>query len=276
MAVNMEPTGERIYDPFSGEERDAFPGEVVDPKNETTMQRLMRQEEEKFLEMFRVVKETGEMSEDEMNAIRKAGRILAEQKRKEYLEQIKSNPAVILRSILVPLLPKFETNAINTGLRDLDGKIRKVKSAVTAAQSSDRVAGKELRPTSTYINIEINKENRSDRIIDTYYGDGIGTRTDISEPDAIKILQEMQALPSEDSLTINRIRGIIKAANNEAGSGKPRLEGVSVYNLAALRPGLEGVFVNLMCTNNGSIFGLNIRGDINAWVRILEAEGISG
>lgn len=85
MVQEIPPSGDKVFDPNLGEERDAFPGEIVSPGEEKTLNRLMREANEVFRNQFDPVIKTGQLNEDEINAIQKAANIKAELKRRKYL-----------------------------------------------------------------------------------------------------------------------------------------------------------------------------------------------
>lgn len=254
VAEQIEPTGQKVFDPFLGQERDAFPGEVVSPEEEKIMQRLMREGEERFGEIYSAVKDTGEMSEEEMNAVLKAGKVYAQVKRREYLEAIRQNPANILRNILDSLKGKveYDTQYLDMALDSLKENVQSLIKGVENNRAAARAAGRPITETVNYIpNPPYSTENSFVKID---RGNNTGEARSLFNQSVLDILRETDALPGENISSLIQLLGVIRGSGNRAGSGKPYIENYQGFGsssnrkidgLSATKPGLVGITFNV-------------------------------
>lgn len=261
--TDFEPPSDRVYDPDLGEERDAFPDEVVNPEEEKAMQRLMRQGEEEFKKLYDEVAQSGQMSEDELNAILKAGKIKAERERQRYLEAIRSNPANIIADIFKKFDPQSDPR-IQTTIVGLNQQVTSVTNNVNTAKSTDKIAGRDIQPTANYIPLAIS-ELRS--LIATY-------ETNLDNPKVLQILNELGVLPTPEPISINQLFDIVRQANNKEESGKPYMSAENaIRGFPSKQPGLEGITVGVERNINlgsSSKEYIDIFGDTQTWARIID------
>lgn len=276
--TDFEPPSDRVYDPYLGEERDAFPGEVVKPEEEKTMQRLMRQGEEEFKRLYAEVAQSGQLSQVELNGILKAGKIRAERERQKYLEAIRSNPANIIGNILRNLDPQAD-RSIFVSLNRLDSSIREVSEEVEEGRSTDKMGGRGLGSTVDYVGRVLDRRGFNGAVIASYQS---SQNILIDEDKVTKMLKELGAFPSPEITTASQLCKIIREAGNKAGSGKPVYDGrpdfnriVQAKDIPANAPGLEGVTVRLSFVNLSTpeVRNIYIQGTPQAWARIVDIGG---
>lgn len=230
---------DQLFDPYLGKERDAFPGEVVSPAEESTLQRLMREGKEEFGRIYESVRQTGKLTEDELNALLKAGEVNAEIKRQEYLEAIRSNPASILQRVLI------EANALGTVngrfcLQNIDESVKRVIRSVDSSISASSVANAPQSTTEEYIERALGKGNISARF----------TALIVKEPDdysiAVSAIDRLKLIPGEVTDLFD-LRATVSNANNAPASNLPYYNANinTVFGLRPKLPGLEGVTVSI-------------------------------
>lgn len=244
--ADLEPTGEKVYDPNLGKERDAFPGEIIPPEQEKTLNRVMRGGEEEFRKVYEAVAKTGRLTTEELNAVLKAGKINAEIKRQEYLKAIRENPANIISEIFRGFKPG-QNLAANRALRELDGFVQDKTRILEIARATDKTAGRDIKPTQEYAE-QVLRDFDSRRM--TVYSRTNFNITEGFNDSCRKLLIELDALPSEDIKSISQLVQSVLNSNNTSDSGKPYLQSgqktdfIYINNLSAQRPGLEGVYIN--------------------------------
>lgn len=260
---------QRVFDPDLGKERDAFPGEIVAPEEEKTLQRLMREGRNEFQTIFDAVKNTGQLNDDELTAVLKAGEAYGEIKRREYLEAIRTNPANLIANILMGLQPDKDPNLKKT-LVDLNGKVAAKVAAIKDDMSASKLKGEELTKTRDSAKKYLRSE--ADYELSRYLpvpGEGADLKIET-------ILDKLGAFPNDERVPLIRIRSILSGAGNDAKTGisyfsdAPYVEGNSVNNLKATSPLFEGVYVSLRYDRNGNVSNLFIDGDEGFWARVVD------
>jgi len=287
MAQEISPTEERVYDPLLGEERDAFPGEVVDPEKEKTLNSLMRKARETFANQFDPVIATGQLNEDEINAIQKAANIKAELERKEYLDAIHSNPANIIKGILKECNPE-ENNIVRAMLFGLNNKVKGLERNIASKKTSDQLSGKN-KNTLEYIEGLLRIDSRlGDLLKLNFYQRYITVnegQTDQERPPTdrnsgqivFETLKKLGLVPIESLRSFDELFVAVRDSGNTAESGKPYVQidqntrNLIVKNISSSRPGLEGIRVSFTLS---SIFfqmqSVAISGTPEALARIVD------
>lgn len=272
--ADLEPTGQRVFDPILGTERDAFPSEVVPLEQEKTLNRLMREGEERFLQIYNAV--SGQLSEAESIAVLKAGRLFAEQKRQEYLEGIKSNPGNIIVNLLRPVANEATDQPVRRGLLFLNKTVVDLSNLITRLRSTDEVAGKPTKSISDYL-----RGTAADQKVFFYESTvpNQSVRIDIETDIFYEVISRLGALPSPNIQSYGELRNVVQGSRNEKESGKPfyfndALSGTGISNLPCNIPGLEGFTVATavrFINSGGDVrFQLAIFGDYDQQAALLE------
>lgn len=287
MAIdNGDQENLKAYDPILGKERDAFPGEIIPEEQQTTLNRLMAQGEAEFRALYDAVAATGQLSEPELNGILKAGKIRAEQKREEYLRAIRSNPANIIGTVIQSLPPLFPSQ-IKQASKTLNANVARVVELVNIAKNRNQVAGNIVFDTETYAAGTVASERS--RVL-TMLGTGQAAEQ-VKENQIIELLRKLDAFPTEEPQSIERLLSIIPVASNgiefRTEYDVYYREDVTSLNrerftrlaLPAKKPGLEGiqVLVNTQILRPGeyTIIGSAILANPRAWARIVDIGGFS-
>lgn len=273
MAEDM-PNGQKVFDPDLGKERDAFVGEIVPPEQQTTLQRLMAEEEKKYADLADYV--ANQLDPEQQRTLRLAGKIAAEKKRGEYLAAIKTNPAVIIQGILEEFKPKL-LKAIPVMLTELATNVGNLKQSLKDFAVTTRLMGGQLdKPLVDYLKRQV--------ILVQIIVPGIPSR------DLDQLLEKLGMYPDQDITTFTKLVNIIyrtvplsnstRAFNSDKiYSAKTSLQ-VSdgqvfeIGNLNSNTPGLEGISLTLGVTNPGftnpNLYSLYIFARREAQARIVE------
>jgi hypothetical protein len=278
MAQEISPTEERVYDPLLGEGRDAFPGEVVDPEKEKTLNSLMRKARETFANQFDPVIATGQLTNEEINAIKKAANITAELKRKEYLDAIRSNPANILQGVLKEFNPK-ENPIVRNALISLDQNIAESTRRIGNLRSSDQIKGKK-RDTISYAAIDAIRQipGRGSTLTSFVSPDLDQQRQrPLSQPEqnvVFSLVKNLGFPPLQNLESFNDLLNAVISANNQPNSGMPYLasfaDTLSLKGFQSKRPGLEGIQAVLTYDSVSRLQAVEITGTPKVFARIVD------
>lgn len=260
---------QRIFDPRLGEDRDAFPGEVVDPEKQSTLQRLMAEEEERFTADLAEVKATGKFSPDDENAVRRFAKLRAEVQRAKYLEALNSNPANLLQNALKELAKSGDTIPVRS-LITLDENINKLQNGIVVEKASDKMSG-ESQDTEAKVKKYLGRPGTIDTLI---YFD-LGGNISVLQRTSFELIKKLGFLPLESLSSFSDLYSAVRTTNNNDRSGKPYLfenNPFAIRNLSSNIPGLEGINANINFTN-GQFLAVNsfrIFGTPQALARIVD------
>lgn len=233
---------EQVFDPSLGEPRDAFPGEVVPPEQEKTLQRLMRKEKERFTNDLGEVKRTGKLSASDEEAVLRFADLRAEVQRAKYLEASNSNPANILQNALKELF-RGKDDIVKESLISLDENIARLQKNIFIERSSDKMSDKSLN-TERNVRSYLSKAEGANTLI----------RGEIANVDetgiAFELIKKLGLIPLESLSSFSDLYQAVKAANNPQASGKPSLVDYAIRNLPSNSPGLEGITASIYFTGD--------------------------
>lgn len=257
------PTGQRIYDPNLEKERDAFPGEIVSPDQQKTMQRLMARDKAKFDELVLSVSDA--LSTDEINALRKAGQIAAERARERYLEQIKTDPVTNIKKALEDAaISEPEKQIVETLSKQIMDSVERFKSAFNQQKAIDKAGGSQ----------ELSPDVYSENLLKTNPDRGILVSRSFDRrfrKFAEKIINNLGAFPSTEVTNLDQLITTFKAVGDK--NGVTYVKGTyteRITGLPALNPGLEGITINIFSDINGRETTIEIRANQDAWARIMQ------
>ena len=284
--ADFEPDGRQVFDDQIGGMRDAFPGEIVKPDEEKTLNRLMREADEVFRAIFNPIQ--GQLDPNQREAIEAAVRLLREKERREYLKVIRTNPRDILVGSIQELIDAAPrgANALIGSYIDVLNSIRRnildVMTSVNRLRTIDQVKGEPIKTDGEYIQVFIGRQPSSFVTIATFSPPG-GFNEQFVSTQALAILGklEIKSLPRAQNLI--QLISLIGAAGNKKDSNRPT---ASVFGqgdqrscvlsgLSSSKVGLEGVNTTLSFGfGNGSyrLTELRILGGENVWSKIIESE----
>jgi len=276
MVQEIPPSGDKVFDPNLGEERDAFPGEIVSPGEEKTLNRLMREANEVFRNQFDPVIKTGQLNEDEINAIQKAANIKAELKRREYLDAIRSNPANILQSALKEFNPK-QNKIISNSLISLDGNVKIAIDAIEFIKASYEIKG-EAKDTLSYVKEAIGNRSVRGNLASFAKPKTLGREETggISRKDQniiFPVIKSLGLIPSEEIKSFDDLLTAVRSAKNQPSSGMPYIvpdEVGPIVKVRSKKPGLEGIEALLQYDNSPDLLGVQIIGASEVFTRIVD------
>lgn len=244
----VEPTGDKLFDPFLGE-RDAFPGEVIPREQETDFDRQKRLAAQPYLDLYNLAAQRGGLSQTELIGVLKAAQLAAEAKGAELEEAFKANPAAIIQGII---LANSAGSNFTIPVDILDTAIEELIETDKRLKQGDIAQGKTPR-----------------RTLDYFPEKGIFELTKINtgrDPDPqttsniFAILRDLGGLPAPGISNFSELLQIIPAY---FPGNKPRPPEVTLYREAATntnkiaglksnRPGLEGVSFRLGINQDSS------------------------
>lgn len=261
---------EQVNDPnLLGGQRDAFPGEVVPPEQQTTLQRLMQEGENQFRALYDEVAESGQLTPEELNAILKAGKIKAERERQKYLEGIRQNPANIIQGFLKEFKPE-ENNIAMALLNGLNDKVETLERNITSIKTSNQLRG-ENKTTLAYMKELTQGGSRLNELFRLdFYQDYLSVNfatNDAGRPQTDKnreqivfeIIKKLGLVPADSLRSFDNLYRAVNNSGNTPESGKPYVEEsgttgniiLKVKNLSSNRPGLEGITASIDINSRG-------------------------
>lgn len=263
---------EQVYDPGLGKERDAFPGEIVPPEQEKTMQRLMRVEAENFRARYDPI--VKQLTPQQQDAIAAAEQLLRERKRAEYLEAVKQNPAIIIQSILKQFDPA--NKSIKNALETLEREIRSLQSSAESQRKSDEIKGTEP-DILKYVDAYIRTKGDSCNLAVLVLGPS-PNQNDVTA--AFEALRRLGLIPTPSINSFQELRSAVEYANNPLESGKLLLvrkrslatDYYTIKNLFSTRPGLEGIEAEIKYRDlfNNVPESISIKGTQKTYASILD------
>ena len=278
---------EQVYDPNLGGERDAFPGEVVPPEQQKTLQRLMQEGEGQFRKLYDEVAESGQLTPEELNGILKAGKIRAERERQKYLEGIRQNPANIIQGLLKECKPE-ENNIVMAMLGGLNNKVKNLEGAIASAKIPDQLKGAD-KSTLEYIIQLSNADPRIGILLNLQFYDRYTaidrenrpTTDQNREQIVFETLKKLGLVPAESLRSFADLYSAVRDSGNTLNSGKPyavsdtqdRLNVYRILNLSSNRPGLEGIEASFELNNIFQPRSVAISSTPEALARIVDRGG---
>ena len=258
---------EQVFDPNLGEPRDAFPGEVVAPEQEKTLQRLMREAAEGFRTRYAPI--VDELTPQQQEAIAAAELRLSELKRLEYLEAIRQNPAIIIQGVLKECNPA-ENNIAMAMLFGLNEKVERLERNITSIKTSNQLS-EANKTTLAYMKeftqgrSQLNELSRLDFYqdyitVDSGRGNGERPQTDKNRDQIVfEIIKKLGLVPSDSLRSFDNLYDAVSNSGNTPESGKPYAQksgvpgnlNLKVANLTSNRPGLEGITASFNINNRG-------------------------
>lgn len=231
---------EQVYDPALGKKRDVFPGEIVPPEQEATLQRLMREEKEAFSKRYEPIAD--QLTPIQRDAIAQAELALAELKRKEYLKAVRQNPAVIIQDVLKQFDPAYEV--ITNSFLTLDQSVANLQNDTRRLKDNDTIKGVK-QDTLTYVQSLLKGDSDKNQLLQIYSQYIKGDRNE-NQKLVFDLLTKLGMIPQLESFnSIESLAQGIIGSGNSASSGKPYATGnrglESIQGLSSNNPGLEGI-----------------------------------
>ncbi len=263
---------EQVFDPNLGEPRDAFPGEVVAPEQEKTLQRLMREERERFTSDLAEVQATGKLSPSDEDAVRRFADLRAEIKRKEYLDALNSNPASLLQDTLKEFKPE-ENFIIKQALLTLDKNVVRIQNGVVVEKASDKMRAVKQN-TLQNVNDYLKKFPRDGNILtDLDLSSYASEQRRVIDGVTFELIKKLGLLPIESLTSFTDLKNAVQSTSvTTEASGSPYYNGYAIGNLSSNKPGLEGIKANIIPREYDfkNIRAVQILGSPEALARIVD------
>ncbi len=271
----IEPNGDKIFDPYLGRERDAFPGEVKPEGEQTSFDKALATAARPYFDLYNLAAQRGGLSPEELTGVLKAAEIAKNDKSKELEAAFKENPATILQNLFINAAQQTTDegmrNNFNFLLGSIDSKIFNDQRTIQELRREDLAAGRPELSIGDYAEtVVIQGGSLNGNLLASL---NTGTQGSLAN-ESLAVLKALKIVP-DSTQDLTEFTSPIIRSGNTVDSGRPycqRLNGGAVISgLKPQVPGLEGVFVKLEYMNRTNK-SIEIRATPDTFVKIAETQ----